>query len=127
MPETEFDYEHYQVEAARQRATSTRTKRNPADDLAERRTCMIRFTRTGDADIPTVKDLMRHAERHGGECVAETAAELGYGVDALIRVIDACDRGDLALLRKTRPNARLEKRASSEDRAKAILGIKDDE
>lgn len=96
----------------------------PADLLPERRSCMRRFSQ---GEAPTIDELVTHASRFGSECVPETAAELGYGVVALTRLIQLCDREDLTRLQKTRPSARLDRRADAEDRACMLLGIERDE
>lgn len=93
-------------------------KRRPSDDLPERGALARRF-----APIPALKDLQKHAEKFGSECVVETAVELGYPFEACVRLVDACDRADLALLRKIRSNARLDRRPPSEDRVRLLMGL----
>lgn len=112
---------------------STRVPMPPAQprsaSLGARRTLMRRFTLSdGERAMPTVAELVKHAEKHGSNCIAETAAECGYGYEPLVRIIDGCDRADLAILRKDRgERAKLDRRPPSETRAKLILGIKEDE
>lgn len=99
-------------------------KRGPAHLLGERRAVLRRLC--GD-QVPTIAQLEKHAARFGSEGVAQTAVELGYGLDAVARLIDSCDRADLELIRKQRPNARLDKRDPAETRAKKMLGITDED
>ena len=97
-------------------------KREPSDLLDERRAALRRL----GAEVPSVEALKKHADKFGTEAVVETAAEVGYGVDALIRLFDHCDLVDSATDRARKYSKGL-KRSSSEARAKALLGLKDDD
>jgi hypothetical protein len=97
-------------------------KRRPSDDLGIRRGLMRRFS---GGDIPTIAQLEKHAERFGTDHVVVTAAELGYGLDACVRLQDTCDRIDAAIDRARRYSRR-GKIAPAEDRVRVILGLEDD-
>lgn len=87
-------------------------------NLSERQVLIHRLVETP----PTVAELVKHATKFGTECVVETAVELGYTFDSCVRLQDACDRADLAELRRHRPNAKLDKRKLSEDRVTLLMG-----
>lgn len=53
--------------------------------------------------IPTIAELVKHAERHGSHLVLETAIELGYQEEALVRLLDALDRIDHEHYREKKP------------------------
>ena len=92
--------------------------------LPERRTMMRLFTERNNLKAPDVKSLTRHAERFGSGLVVETAAELGYGFDELVRLTDACDRIDAKRAREEHPHRKRSKLKASEDRVKELLGTK---
>lgn len=68
---------------------------------------------------------MRHAEKFGTECVVETAAELGYTLDACVRLADHCDRTEAAEYLRAHPRGRAPKADDSTKRCKLLLGIED--
>lgn len=105
--------------------TAPRTRKLPSDLLDERSTFMRHMSR--GIPVPTIDDLMKHADRFGTDQVIETAVELGYGLDACVRLLDHCDRADVAAFKKLHPHGRASKVGSSEDRCKALMGITDDE
>lgn len=73
-------------------------------------------------DSPTRDDLINHAERFGVDQVAETAAELGYGLEELIALIERLDMIDsIRVAKENRRYSRGGKRASAEKRAKKLL------
>ncbi len=79
-----------------------------------------------DSPRPTFAELVRHAERFGVECVAETAAEF-MGVESLTALIVALDR-IAGVEDAKREYSRLpRRRVSAEDRAKKLLGIEDED
>jgi hypothetical protein len=94
------------------------SRRNPADDLPIRQTLLRRL-----GEPPTAQQLKRHADRFGSEFVVQTATEVGYGVETCVMLSDHCDIADLARLRRDRPNARLDRRAPSDDRVRKLLGL----
>jgi hypothetical protein len=98
--------------------------RTTADKLDEQRGFMRRFSR---GDSPSIEELEKHATRYGTESVIETAAALGYGVDALVRLQDHCDRLEAAAYRAEHPHAKITKLAPTEDRVRKLLGIVEDE
>ncbi len=75
------------------------------------------------APSPTFADLIRHAERFGVDCVAETGAEC-LGVDELTSLIEALDRIEAVQDSKLR-YSRLRRRKPAEIRARVLLGIED--
>lgn len=96
-----------------------KTKSKPSDYLNERIAMLRRIHPT----IPSVDDLMKHAEKFGTECVLETAVELGYGLETCVRVAEHCDRLDVLNRerwgRKNKPKPAI-------DRCKVLLGIVDE-
>lgn len=101
--------------------------RTKSDLLEERSAFMRRVTRTSHAEAPTLDELKKHAEKFGTEMVVETAAELGYGLDSCINLMEFCDRANVADLKKYKPYAKAPKLKSAEDRCKELLGIVDEE
>lgn len=99
-------------------------KRKPSDFLIERM-AILRHVSAGD--IPTIDDLMKHAEKFGTDMVVETAAECGYGLDACVRLMDFCDRQDAIDFKKNHRFGSPKKQKSSEVRCKLLLGIEDEE
>lgn len=99
-----------------------RVKRTPAD-LLDERSAFVRYISRQCGYVPEITDLMKHAERFGTDQVVETAVELGYSLDACVRLMDHCDRLDVASFKKEHPYAKAPKLKSSEDRCKALLGI----
>lgn len=75
------------------------------------------------APVPSLKELKKHAEKFGSDSVVETAAELGYGPEALVRLMDACDRITSAALRKTHPNRSTPRFGDSVERVNVLLGL----
>lgn len=95
-----------------------------ADALLERQAALRRVNR----EVPEVVELQRHADKFGSEMVVETAAELGYGFDTLVRLTDHCDRSDTELYKKTRDRSFLSgKKGTTEDRVRNLLGVEKDE
>lgn len=107
--------------------TAPAARRTPSDLLAERRNFMRRFTTQAGLETPTIEQLKKHADKYGTEQVVETAVELGYGLDTIVNLMDYCDRVNATNYRKERPYAKAQKIKSSEERAKALLGIKDED
>lgn len=98
--------------------------RKPSDLLKERGAVLRRFA-YGE-DPPTIEQLMKHATKFGRECVVETAAELGYGLDACVRLTDHCDRAEVAAYLSEHPNGRSgPKFDDAIKRCKLLLGIED--
>ncbi len=96
---------------------TVRERRKPSDLLAERRNHMRRFP------TPSIDGLIKHAERYGPDNVMDTAAECGYGYDALLRLQDACDRAASAAFRRAYPHAPAPRYAPAEDRVRELLGL----
>jgi hypothetical protein len=105
--------------------SAPQAKRTPAD-LLEERSAFARYISRQSGYVPEIGDLMRHAERFGTDQVVETAVELGYSLDACVRLMDHCDRLDMAEFKKEHPFAKPPKVKSSEDRCKALMGITDE-
>lgn len=103
-----------------------RARRTPSD-LLEERSVFMRYVSRQIGNIPEISDLMKHAERFGTDQVVETAVELGYSLDACVRLMDHCDRLDLANFKKEHPYAKNPRLKSSEVRCKALLGIVDED
>lgn len=116
-------------------STSTgppRQRRGPSDLLGERRAFMRRLRHYPEGaegqgaplepEPVKIEDLMKHAQKFGAEGVVETAVELGYGHDACVRLMDACDRAEAAAYRKDRPKAPPLKFGDSNARVSALLG-----
>lgn len=95
-----------------------------ADTLPERQALLRHVCR--DVPVPTIDDLVRHAEKFGTDQVVETAAELGYQLDSLVRLTDTCDRLDAEEFRRHHKFGSLAKRKPAEDRCKTLLGITDE-
>ena len=114
---------------------STFVKQGPpvpliARDYARR---LLRLHPDGSVELlpwPTTAELLKHAERYGTECVAESAAEFmgEEGLTALIGRLDVLDRRrgerENAGRRITRSKAKLR---PAEVRARALLGIPEEE
>lgn len=103
--------------------SAPRVKAKPSDLLKERLT----LTRRISLEIPSIEQLMKHADRFGTDQVVITAAELGYGLETLVRLTDHCDRVDAIAYRETHRYGKTKKLKSSEDRCKLLLGIEDEE
>lgn len=102
----------------------------PAYVLAERRTYSRRFNvdpATGELNVPTIEQLAKHAQRFGTDCVVEAATELGYGLDACVRLQDACDRVEANAYRESHPKSKPLSFPDAEARVKKLLGLKDEE
>lgn len=97
--------------------------RKPSDLLQERG-ALLRYSCGREA--PTIDDLMRHAEKYGSDCVVETAAELGYGLDACIRLMEYCDRADALAYQRDHSFSNSKKLMSSEKRCRLLLGLEDE-
>lgn len=93
-----------------------------AENLLERQASLRRIT----DEVPSIDDLMKHAEKFGTDQVIETAVELGYGLDACVRLTDHCDRLDVATWKREHRYGSPKKVKSAEDRCKALLGITDE-
>lgn len=78
-------------------------------------------------EVPTMKQLQRHAEKFGTEAVVQTAVELGYGFESCLTLQDFCDRTDAAAYRKEHPYAKPQRLTSSEKRVKLLMDLKDDD
>lgn len=98
--------------------------RRPSDDLPERRT-FLRLTTIDipDYENPTIATLEKHAERFGSGSVVVTAIELGFQLEAVIRLQDACDRIDQEHELRDHPHRRVEKTQPSEDRVRKLMGL----
>lgn len=98
--------------------------RKPSDDLPERRT-FLRLTTMDipDYENPTITNLEKHAERFGSAFVVVTAIELGFQLEAVIRLQDACDRIDQEHILREHPHRRVEKTQPSEDRVRKLMGL----
>jgi hypothetical protein len=73
--------------------------------------------------------LAKHGERFGTALVRETAVQLGYPVDAVARLIGKCDAIDLAHGKAGKfglTKYHKVPKASPEDRAKKLMGVKDE-
>lgn len=101
----------------------SQVRRTPADLLLERQACLRRITH----EIPSVEELMKHAERFGTDQVVETATELGYGLETCVRLTEHCDRLDALAYKESHRFGSLKRTKSAEARCKALLGITDDE
>jgi hypothetical protein len=91
-----------------------------ADSLSARKTALRRFS---EGNMPSIQELEKHAEKFGANQVLETAAELGYGLETLVRLADHCDRVDIEHYNKEHKYSKSSKKVSSEDRVKKLLGI----
>lgn len=71
---------------------------------------------------PTREELIKHAERFGTDQVAETAADLGFGLEDLTFLIERLDQIDVTRAKKDglKFGAKV-KRTSPEKRAKKML------
>jgi hypothetical protein len=107
--------------------SAPREKTGPAYLLGERQSYMRRLNHRLGLETPTIKELQKHAERFGSTQVVETAAELGYGYDACLRLQDFCDRVDQAEYRKAHPRGRLPKITLAEKRIRELLGLEEDD
>lgn len=101
-----------------------REKRKPSDLLLERGSFLRRFA--GRQDPPTIDALQKHASKFGSEAVPETAAELGYGLDACTRLIEHCDRADAAIHLSQTGRKLNAKNGPAEKRARVLLGLEDE-
>lgn len=108
------------VEQVEEEVKEKRTPRKPSEFLNARIHLMRRTF--GTVNVPTVDDLLKHAEKFGTECVLETAAELGYGLETVMRVCEFCDRIDVM----NGSRYRKAKLKPIDVRCKALLGIEDD-
>jgi hypothetical protein len=97
-------------------------KRGPGELIPEQRAVMARFTSGLQGEAPTIERLVKHAEKFGTDQVLETAADLGYGHDACVRLVDALDRIEAAAYRKDHPKAPPLKFGNAEKRVAAVLG-----
>jgi hypothetical protein len=70
---------------------------------------------------------MKHADRFGTDQVVETATELGYGLEACVRLTDHCDRVDLKKWKEEHRYGSPKKTKTAEARCKALLGITDED
>lgn len=58
---------------------------------------LMRLTKEGDwfpVEVPTIEQLVKHGRRFGIARIAETAVELGYGLDSMTRLIRELDQVD---------------------------------
>lgn len=94
----------------------------PSDLLYERGSALRRACRR---EPPTIEELMKHAERYGTDAIVQTAAELGYSLQACVRLMDHCDRVDAAAYMKEHPHARPPSVKPSEKRCRILLGIEE--
>lgn len=113
---TEADRE-WKKRQAKERAT-------PADLLAERRA----YARRTRGPQVTYEALIKHAERFGPDECDLTAAEAGFGLEALASLVEGLDRVHAARYRRDHPNARQvprwrSGRAAAADHAADLLGI----
>jgi hypothetical protein len=94
-------------------------------------TRLLKLTLEGDwveADVPTIDDLIKHARRFGTARVAETAAELGYQLEAVTRLItqlDVVDQEHSAEKKFGLTHFYRKPGKSAEDRAKKLLNWTD--
>jgi hypothetical protein len=79
---------------------------------------------------PTINQLIRHAERYGSAGVVQTAIDLGYDVEAVIRLQSRVDTIDVKHAQENRPwTHRYAKRPkkSAEVRVKKMMGVTDED
>lgn len=79
---------------------------------------------------PTIEQLVKHAERFGTHMVPQTACDLGFGLDAVTRLITQCDRVDQEHAKTKKPWAPAfysKPKQAPETRAKKLLGITDED
>lgn len=100
--------------------------RDVEDELGARRTLAAALTRQTGEDTPEIAKLIKHAERHGTTEVLQTAIDLGYGLEACVRLQDALDRIDAANHRKAHPHAPAMRFGDSEERVRALMPKADD-
>jgi len=101
-----------------------------ADKVADRRTFMRKTALRSEPSFhepPTLAQLEKHAERFGPEHVMETAIDLNYSLDALIRLQDACDRAEAARYKEAHPHAPAMRFGDAEARVRKAAGIPKDE
>lgn len=104
-------------------AKVTRPKVKPGDTLLERQACLRRL----EAETPTIEELQKHADKYGSSLVVETAAELGYGYESLMRLQEHCDLVDVSAHRERYgPKRPLPKTTPAEVRVKILLGLEDE-
>lgn len=100
--------------------------RDVEDELGARRALASALTRQTGEDTPEIAKLIKHAERYGTTEIVQTAIDLGYGLDACVRLQDACDRIDAATHRKAHPHAPAMRFGPSEERVRALMPKEDD-
>lgn len=103
----------------KEKAASTRTA--PERDVEEEQGARRALANALTPEAPEIAKLIKHAERYGTTEVVQTAVDLGYGLDACVRLQDACDRIEAANHRKEHPHAPAMKFGDSEQRVKALL------
>jgi len=95
----------------------------PSDLLGERRT----LARRTFGNPPTAQRLREHAEKHGTDGVAETAAEAGMGEESLTALIVSLDRINSTFRRdpKKKHLYKTPAKKAADRRARELLGIEE--